>query len=332
MQAYSPRIVAISFALVIACGLVWAAYLLSGPGSFFGVRSVTAQSTDELLRSYAAKDTDSDGLPDWQETLYGTDPNNPDSNGDGVNDGEAVRAGTLTPQSLSQITADTSLSADDIPGPTAAPGSITDQFARLFLERFAAAGGGGEMTIEQQQVLVNDLLAEFGERAESLLLSTYSRVSVRTSPEVSVAAYTDAVALIIIENDVAEGAGEPIPLMEAYLVNGDESAKEKLSRLAQAYEAIATGLLQTPVPPELAEEHLLLVQSFDTLARATTAVTNYEQDPLAVMGALSLYQPYSKQIVTALTDIATVVLRTGEPAPGTGASLIVRVVRSAETP
>lgn len=39
-------------------------------------------------------DTDNDGLTDPEETLYGTDPQNPDSDGDGVNDGDEVAAGT----------------------------------------------------------------------------------------------------------------------------------------------------------------------------------------------------------------------------------------------
>jgi len=33
-------------------------------------------------------DSDNDGLLDWEEKLFGTDPQNPDSNGDGTLDGE----------------------------------------------------------------------------------------------------------------------------------------------------------------------------------------------------------------------------------------------------
>jgi hypothetical protein len=38
-------------------------------------------------------DSDHDGLPDVLEAFYGTDPLNPDTDGDGVNDGEEVKAG-----------------------------------------------------------------------------------------------------------------------------------------------------------------------------------------------------------------------------------------------
>lgn len=36
-------------------------------------------------------DTDGDGLPDWQEGLYGTDPKKSDTDGDGTLDGEEIR-------------------------------------------------------------------------------------------------------------------------------------------------------------------------------------------------------------------------------------------------
>ncbi len=40
-------------------------------------------------------DSDSDGLKDWEETLWGTDPKNPDTDGDGTEDGSAVEAERL---------------------------------------------------------------------------------------------------------------------------------------------------------------------------------------------------------------------------------------------
>ncbi len=44
---------------------------------------------------WTTHDTDRDGLSDGKETLiYGTDPLNPDSDGDGVNDGDEIVAGT----------------------------------------------------------------------------------------------------------------------------------------------------------------------------------------------------------------------------------------------
>ena len=42
---------------------------------------------------FKAADTDDDNLYDEEEAQYGTDPNNPDSDGDGYLDGEEVKNG-----------------------------------------------------------------------------------------------------------------------------------------------------------------------------------------------------------------------------------------------
>jgi hypothetical protein len=52
--------------------------------------SATATSTQDQTTSL---DTDSDGLKDWEEALWGTDPKNPDTDEDGTPDGEEVAVG-----------------------------------------------------------------------------------------------------------------------------------------------------------------------------------------------------------------------------------------------
>ena len=41
----------------------------------------------------AEEDSDKDGLPNVLERFYGSDPNNPDTDGDQMNDGDEVNAG-----------------------------------------------------------------------------------------------------------------------------------------------------------------------------------------------------------------------------------------------
>ena len=48
---------------------------------------------DIMLRNNDSLDSDNDGLPDYIENLYGVDPNNPDTDGDGYTDGEEVENG-----------------------------------------------------------------------------------------------------------------------------------------------------------------------------------------------------------------------------------------------
>ncbi len=49
------------------------------------LKPITAEEID--------KDSDNDGLKDWEESLWGTNPNNPDTDGDGTPDGQEVKQG-----------------------------------------------------------------------------------------------------------------------------------------------------------------------------------------------------------------------------------------------
>ncbi len=62
-------------------------YIPVGPGA-----AATINTSIPVL-IHLPSDTDHDGLADWREFLYGTDPTNPDTNGDGIWDGVAVAAG-----------------------------------------------------------------------------------------------------------------------------------------------------------------------------------------------------------------------------------------------
>ena len=334
-MAISERTLRISGASVLALTFIGIAYVLSGPNLLTN-RTVSAESAEELLAAYAAKDTDGDTLPDWQEALYGTNPNTPDSDGDGMSDGEAFRQGLLTPSSLAAQLPENPTGEElleEIPGVDPAPGSITEQFGQEFLQAYAAASNGAPLDEAGQQQLVSQLLAQFTQKASTQLTSRYTLVSVRTDPTLSAVIYAGSVEDVVFRTHAVApgGEGDPLLLMQAFIEHNDKTAAPKLEALADSYAAIAAELLTVSAPPALADEHLALIRSFDELARATNRVVVYESDPLGVMGALSIYRPSSQAIVQAFEQIALAVLASGEPAADTPGALIVNTARSASS-
>ena len=325
----SPRNVRIGGAVIIAVLLVAGAYILPGL-RIPETKTVNAELTDELLANYVSKDTDEDGLPDWQESLYGTDSNKADTDGDGVSDGDAVRQGLLTPRSLHEQLPEDPITEEDFPNEEAAPGSITDQFARAFFEAYVQASNGRTLSEEETQALTARLVEDFTARASRALNSPYTSVSVRRNPSAPVQSYAGAVEAVLRQNDVASGEGQPLELMQALIEHGEEDARGKLLRLGDAYGKIEQDLLALQVPPELVEEHLLLIRSFDELQRATNLVASYEKDPLGVMGALAIFQPSSRNALAGMEGIANAVLAFGEPAAGSPGSTLVNIARSAQ--
>ena len=95
MVQHATRTVPIIVASVVAAALIAVAFVASGPIPFLGSFKIADAATSaELLKAYATKDADQDGLPDWQEALYGTDPLLYDTDGDFVGDGAEILNGT----------------------------------------------------------------------------------------------------------------------------------------------------------------------------------------------------------------------------------------------
>lgn len=325
MSTLSPHTLRILGASVVALALMGGSYVLSGP-SFLSSRIAGAEDTEELLRDYAARDTDADGLPDWQESLYGTDPSKTDSDGDGITDGEAARQGLLVTQRLVTDTA-AGAGTQTAPEGSATPGSLTDEFSKAFFEAYLLAWNGTPLSEEAQQSLLNSLLVDFSKRAQELLVSSYTDRDIRISSDVTATAYANRLERLINENEVPKGEGDPIALASSFIDNEDDSVQPKIARLARFYRNVADGLIAMEAPASLRAEHLALARAFDTSARSITAIDNYKKDPLAVLGALALLQPSAKELVLGLQGVAAGVLREGTPDPNSGAAFIVGVAQ-----
>ena len=70
----------------IVIGFAYATFNLTRKETYVATTLEATTTNSALL----AKDGDSDGLKDWEEQLWKTDPYNPDTDGDGLNDGEEV--------------------------------------------------------------------------------------------------------------------------------------------------------------------------------------------------------------------------------------------------
>lgn len=328
-MAPSRRTLSILLALLISVSFVVAGYVFS---SGFTSTFADAATSEELLREYAKKDTDADGLPDWQETLYGADPTNPRSLDPSKTDKEAVDAGAVQPRFKSEaLPEQSSASADvDYGIAPAAPGSLTEKFSRAFLTAYLQAGGGQVVDQTKQEEIVLNLLTTFTQESESLLSSSYTLAPTQVSSTMSVEMYADVLAETFITNDVPEASGGTLSRMEALLVGGDTSVRPTLVRTHEAYAAMAADLKATNVPSSVTEDHVRLVRALEELSRTTEVVASYESDPVAALGAIGLFPQAVTELSGALQGIADVILLEGEPAPSTGAALIVRLVRSSQ--
>ncbi len=81
--------------LSVSLAVIFIAILMTVPLGSRGKRivAVNPPKTKEEIIQDLNRDSDHDGLKDWEEKIYGTAPNNPDTDGDGTTDGEEIKDG-----------------------------------------------------------------------------------------------------------------------------------------------------------------------------------------------------------------------------------------------
>ncbi len=321
-MALSPKTIRVSAALLLSAAFIFAGYYFSSP---WRITIAGATTPDELLKDYAKKDTDADGLVDWQESLYGTDIENAHSIDPSLLDGEAVAQGKVALQFKSEAPSTPVPVTDaDFEVPAPAKGSVTDEFAKSFFETYMTSGKGatGDNT-----ALVADLVAEAKRRVAEKISSSYQSFSVRSVPGTSTGTYAAMLEATLLTHQVPDEARDATSVIDAYISKNDSSQKDNLLAIATAYRGMTADLATMSVPPSLAQTHLSFLRSTDLIAQSVAAIAEYQTDPLTTVGAIGIYQSSSIELGNALQSVGAAILQEGEPAPGAPGALILRILR-----
>ncbi len=309
------------FSVVIIAGAYYLAKDVESPSS------AEASTETALLKAIASRDTDGDGLPDWEESLYGTDSRKIDSFSLGMSDGEAVARGLVVPKAIADISIGTSSPRTDalyaeysLPAPPA-EGTLTAAFTESFLTRYLAekqkkgrALSGAEIQDVAGQAL--QALAEaiavapdFKAAGDIDVLDT----SVGTLKEFA------ARAEAVMRKNTTEATKNETDYLQDALENDDTEALAHIASIAKAYRDAAVGLAVLPVPRALATDDLRLINALMRLGQIAADFNKVFDDPLATMLALEQYPQAVASLGTAVANIgqiyaaAGITLLKGEP-------------------
>lgn len=316
-------------ALVIAAALVVGAYVL---GSQTASTPVAEASTETaLLQTIATRDSNGDGLPDWEKALYGipVDSTTTDYFHLGMTDGEAVARGLIVPKAIADVPLATSTgvvtTSPDAPAP-AASGSLTDTFAKNFFTAYLAmkqANGDAALTQAQMSTLeqqtLNNLSVSIVPAPD---FKTMSDLTVSGSGSTALETFAVAAENVMRVHTVQLPKSELQYLQDA--LDGNTTAIGHISQIAKAYRDIATGFAALSMPKEVASDMLALINSMARIGEVATDFTRFKTDPIASMLALEQYPTAVRTMAHAFQDISAVYATAGVTlAPGTpGGSFI----------
>ena len=316
------------FSTVLVVGVYMLARGVESP------RTAEASAESALLQAIATKDSDGDGLSDWEEALYGTSPTVTDTFKLGMTDGEAVMRGLIVPKAIADIpiaTSSPSTIGSDGLGDAPAEGTLTAAFAKTFFTLYLEAkqaNGGADLSESDMANVANEAL-------NSLASVIVAAPDFKSAKDLAVygagadplKAFAVQAEAVLLKNTSSASKSEIFYLQDA-VQNNDAEALTHIASIAKQYRDSAVGLAVLPVPAELAGDHLALINAMMRVSQIATDFTRVNADPLATMLALKQYPQAVLALGNAFIHIGTVYRTAGIslPAGAPGASFVNLII------
>lgn len=269
-------------ALGIAGVLIVGAYLVSNP-QLFAPSTANAQSTQALLAAYAEQ-KGPNGLPLWEDQLIATASSTAWSNATASSTDQA-------PQYA--------------PAPTAAAGTLTDEFAQQMFMQYMNEEGGTNPSDQDIDTFAANEIQQLAQNHTQTNVYSEANIQVGGSGAAALTAYAAAASNAIANNTVDTQESELDYFTDAVEKN-DTSELAEVAAIGKAYSGLAPALMQIPVPTEAEVAHLEIANAMARLGEDISDMSAYNTDPLRAYLGLSAYQADAESLAQGFSDMATV--------------------------
>ena len=245
------------------------------------------------------KDTDGDGVLDWEENLYGLDPTKKETT-PGIPDSEAIQK--LKEQNGDSTTTKGNTNQDE------KSLTETEKFSRELFATVATASQNGTM----DQAAVEKLSSSLAEKVQnSPPRKVFTIADMKITDDNSVQAfknYNNALNSIYkktptISYTIMDVLQEFMP--DENTVN--TNALLKLNPIEKQTSDIMNALIKTNVPQSILNLHLNLINSLESLAENLSDIQHYEKDAILALGGISKYGESSTKLESDLNNLANAI-------------------------
>ena len=279
-----------SFMLIIAVVLL-VFFTVSNKEIFSKKKNGSLKTEDQTVLGLIQRDTDRDGVADWEESLWGTDKNNPktfDNTIDSVYIENKKKGLNLTEE-------------EDYENLTE-----TDRFAREFFTAYAAMKSSGDI----DEDAINNFSSALGQKiVNPSLINQYNEESIEISAGDD--ASNKASYYLTIQNYFEkykqDGIGDELNLINEMLLSGatpeNTQSYVELNTISKAYIEFGKKVIATKVPESLIDIHLKIANNSNNIGISIQNMTKIINDPIVGLSGISEYQSYSDALVSAVEEL-----------------------------
>jgi hypothetical protein len=241
-------------------------------------------------------DTDSDGVKDWEEALWGLDFNNPDTNEDGILDGQEVE------KRRNELRA-----SDEFIDVPEIPETETERIARQLLTvalNVNQVSGGG---LDQQQI--SSLAEGFIQSVEPNMVSMYALSDLKIDVKQTAQDYYNEMSQELAYLDSIPT--NELKILEQAIATNKKNKLKELEPIIEAYAQAPEKVLDKKIPTQVAEYHLAYLNALTQKAIALVSMTQYFDDPVIALRGVQEYAIADNNLVQASQNIQNYLQKNG---------------------
>ncbi len=241
---------------------------------------------NQTIPDLVNKDSNGDGIPDWQEVLMGKDPNKKNIE----NDAGITKGKSDSEQSISSDTAPENLTK-------------TDKFSRELFSTVAAlnqAGSVDQNTVDKLSSSLADQIKNTPVRKVYLLSDL--KLSKSDNKE-NVTTYNKALGVLLLRYKAANNV---TAVLKEFVDSGNEPDVKILSKLDPIIEkmnGLKDGMIELEVPPSISSTQLNVINGLERVVENLDDIKLFDTDPVISMGGVSKYEENASSLEKAAQDL-----------------------------
>lgn len=296
--------------LIVAVAAIVAVIIFRSEASVGGEGPAGVTFVDETTSRPAAeeKDSDSDGLKDWEEELWDLSALNADTDGDGTSDLQEV-------ENRKRAVEDAPALILDNVDPNAPPPSPTALAGQILLSQFLTAKEAGVALPEQSIALASELALQSADLQREYELLSLSDLNITSEP-LSARSYGNAIGTALMNTDPA--SQNEFLVFLAYVQSSDsDKFQEDMAAVIERYDATINGFMTIAVSSDRADEHLALTNALIAVRTDLVDMAKVGDNPIMATAALGTYRTNSSLMTTLFEQLrASLVVSGAEFLPG----------------
>jgi len=298
----AKRVAIIATSIIVLGGIFMLATYQKPADKVLSFTQTTQSETEKAFKTLTEKDADGDTLKDWEEALWKTDINDPDTDKDGAPDGEEVTLGRNptvkgpNDKLLDHPLGSTTIFKNDVSL------SATDRFARDVFTRYMSLKQAGVPVGTDEQVNIANSIAE--EYDSSIEFKRYKTTDIKigvSDTAETIKQYGNILGHIITTYAVSS-RNEGIILKDA-LENDNPDTLKELDPIIKGYEQYLSQFLLVQVPPSALSLHLKLLNTLSELIGTVKGMKLVFTDSLQSLISLKGYQGIALNLYNDLLDL-----------------------------